>query len=571
MPLFSKIRIPGIFTILTLFAAILVNSNYLSAQTKITPVNLSYLEALKNYNLGNTPLAEKQFRQIAVMDPANDAAHFYLANIHLSRNEYEKALEQMLMASQKDPSNNWYLQQLATIYDFLGKPDKAIEIYNKLREENPLDSDLYEGLIELYIRQKEFGNAEEVLSDIERSIGVNEATGLTRYNLMIYQGKQEEAMKYLVEFDKIYGSVRTASVIGDNFAAEQKDSVAQIYYLKALALAPDYMPASFGLAEIYRIKGQYDLYFERMNPFLSNREVDPFMKVSYMKQILTNTRFIQTFLPQIDTMMQNLYSAHPEDSSVAYTYSLFLVQSDKSGEALGVLFDNLQRYYNSKEAHRQYLSLIYYLQMWEPMEKKSDEALALFVNDTDFLQFKGIAQVQSGKTVNSILTFKEILRYTKDSATVVNTLTTIADMNYRAGNKKEAYKYYQKTLKLEPRQLPALNNYAYFLALDGKELKKAYKMSKITIEAEPNNPTYLDTFAWILHLMGNHIEAKAVFKHAMIYGGKESAEMLDHYAEVLFALKEYDLASIYWSQAHKLNPDLGIEEKARKREKEKKQ
>jgi tetratricopeptide (TPR) repeat protein len=144
-------------------------------------------------------------------------------------------------------------------------------------------------------------------------------------------------------------------------------------------------------------------------------------------------------------------------------------------------------------------------------------------------------------------------------------------MNYRAGNKKEAYKYYKKTLKLEPRQLPALNNYAYFLALDGRELKKACKMSKITIEAEPNNPTYLDTYAWILHLMGNHIEAKSVFKHAMMYGGKESAEILDHYAEVLFALKEYDLASIYWSQAHKLNPDLGIEEKARKREKEKKQ
>ena len=35
----------------------------------------------------------------------------------------------------------------------------------------------------------------------------------------------------------------------------------------------------------------------------------------------------------------------------------------------------------------------------------------------------------------------------------------------------------------------------------------------------------------------------------MLYGGKESPAVLDHYAEVLFALKEYDLAFIYWSQA----------------------
>ena len=96
-------------------------------------------------------------------------------------------------------------------------------------------------------------------------------------------------------------------------------------------------------------------------------------------------------------------------------------------------------------------------------------------------------------------------------------------------------------------------------------------MSKITVEIEPNNPTYLDTFAWILHLMGNNIEAKSVFKHAMIYGGKENADILDHYAEVLFALKEYDLAFIYWNQAHKLDPSLGIEAKIETRKKEMKQ
>ena len=35
----------------------------------------------------------------------------------------------------------------------------------------------------------------------------------------------------------------------------------------------------------------------------------------------------------------------------------------------------------------------------------------------------------------------------------------------------------------------------------------------------------------------------------MLYGGKESAVILDHYAEVLYALKEYDLAFIYWNMA----------------------
>jgi Tfp pilus assembly protein PilF len=110
-------------------------------------------------------------------------------------------------------------------------------------------------------------------------------------------------------------------------------------------------------------------------------------------------------------------------------------------------------------------------------------------------------------------------------------------------------------LKLDSSYAPVLNNYAYYLSLEGKKLKKAYTMSKKTVEAEPDNATYLDTFAWILHLMGKDLEAKPFFKHAMLYGGKDSAVMLDHYAEVLYVLGEYDLAQVYWSQAKAKNTD----------------
>ena len=93
----------------------------------------------------------------------------------------------------------------------------------------------------------------------------------------------------------------------------------------------------------------------------------------------------------------------------------------------------------------------------------------------------------------------------------------------------------------------------------------AYEMSRKTIESEPDNPTYLDTFGWILFLMDKPLEAKAQFKHAMLYGGTESAAILDHYAEVLFKLGEHDLAFIYWNQANQLDGTLGIEEKIKER------
>ena len=123
-----------------------------------------------------------------------------------------------------------------------------------------------------------------------------------------------------------------------------------------------------------------------------------------------------------------------------------------------------------------------------------------------------------------------------------------------AGDKKKAYKSYDKALEINPDYLPVLNNYAYFLSMDGKKLKKAYEMSRKTVELDPDNSTYLDTFGWILFLQGKALEAKPFFKNAvMLYGGKESPVVLDHYAEVLFALKEYDLAFLYWNQAKAIN------------------
>ena len=80
-------------------------------------------------------------------------------------------------------------------------------------------------------------------------------------------------------------------------------------------------------------------------------------------------------------------------------------------------------------------------------------------------------------------------------------------------------------------------------------------MSRKTITTEPDNPTYLDTYAWILHLLGEDIEAKAIFKHAMLYGGKESKTILQHYAVVLEKLGEKDLANIYFNQAAAMTDD----------------
>lgn len=153
--------------------------------------------------------------------------------------------------------------------------------------------------------------------------------------------------------------------------------------------------------------------------------------------------------------------------------------------------------------------------------------------DIEFMQLKGIGELQMNKTSDAIETFLKILPLAKgDSASTVRILSILGDTYYMAGNKKESYKYYKKTIRLEPNHAPALNNYAYYPSEENKQLKRALEMSKRTVELEPENSTYLDTYAWILHKLGRNSEAKTILKQAMVYGGNENAD--DHYAEVLF-------------------------------------
>ena len=65
---------------------------------------------------------------------------------------------------------------------------------------------------------------------------------------------------------------------------------------------------------------------------------------------------------------------------------------------------------------------------------------------------------------------------------------------------------FDEVLKINPNDILVLNNYAYYLSVERRDLDKAEEMSYKTVKAEPNNATYLDTYAWILFEKGNYAE-----------------------------------------------------------------
>ena len=90
----------------------------------------------------------------------------------------------------------------------------------------------------------------------------------------------------------------------------------------------------------------------------------------------------------------------------------------------------------------------------------------------------------------------------------------------------EAYAAYDSSLVYNPDNIGTLNNYAYFLSVERKDLDKAEEMSYRTVKAEPDNETYLDTYAWILFEKGRYTEARIYIEQTLRYKGDESRSIV---------------------------------------------
>jgi tetratricopeptide (TPR) repeat protein len=137
-------------------------------------------------------------------------------------------------------------------------------------------------------------------------------------------------------------------------------------------------------------------------------------------------------------------------------------------------------------------------------------------------------------------------------------LGTVGDLYYARGSvggKAQAYALYEQALKANPDNAMVLNNYAYFLSEEGRELEKALTMSGRVMELEPGNPTFIDTYGWVLYKLGRYGEAKIVLRQAVALDMDASAELLIHYGDILHALKEYFMASVYWEKAREAGYD----------------
>ena len=514
------------------------------------------ISAVNEYNEGKYGNAATILQRIIDTDPSNDAAWYYLAMCSMASRDVEMAEYRFEKAVELDPTNFWYRYRLAGVYAVTSRADLTVQMYEKLLQDFPKKSDLYFDLAELYAAQKEYQKALDTLDEIETVFGVTESVAVYRFNLLMQMQKQEEAYKSLEDYNGRYSSPYVLATLAEHQLNMYNDSTALAYYDEALDIAPDYAPALLGKAETLRMTRKYGEYFSALNDYVSNESDVARSKSDYLSAVIqrSDPKFLRAFMPQMDVIIEKTLQVHPSDSSALNMAGLYYYATDRADLAKDKFRENAQKNSSSIAATASYVEFLMYIDQWEELSSEAMVAYDRFPQEPTFLEMASLGYHNLEQYDKVLEICDKILQVAPaDSAKTIRAWSTKGDVYHAMGNDKKSFKAYEKALKVNPDYIYVLNNYAYILSINGKNLKKALAMSRKTIEAEPDNATYLDTYGWILYLLGRAEDAKPHFKHAMLYGGKESAVILDHYAEVLFALGEYDRAMVYWNQAIRKN------------------
>ena len=483
-----------------------------------------YTEGIKQNAIARDTVRAREFFAEAIRNDSTFAPAYYEMAANGMYSTPDEAVNLARTAFRLDTANKWYHQFLGQALIYARRYDEALAVYRRLRSDEPQNPDNYRILAALY----------------------------------------EQAQQ---PFSAI-ATLDSAVVLADLYGILGKDSLAKAEYDRALQIDSTDVGTLMSLADFYNGRHDYRAVLDVTQRLFESDKMPLDTKIKRFGIFTSDMRFYREYYPQLNTLASTLAVRYPQDRRVVELYAKHLIASGELEQALALYKLHLDDQPPVEEYFRSVIDIESYLQHPDSVNRYIGRALELFPGQVDFHLSKGHTLNYSKQYPQAIKAYKQSLGYARtDSLRSViwgfigdtwhqkatageqdidnNFARAVRKGSFRA-DMKQCYKAYDHSLRYDPDNAMVLNNYAYFLSLEGRELEKALTMSSRAIALTDNNPTYLDTHAWVLFKLGRTAEAKKVMQQAIALDGQESAALLVHYGDILHAMGEQFMAEIYW-------------------------
>lgn len=129
----------------------------------------------------------------------------------------------------------------------------------------------------------------------------------------------------------------------------------------------------------------------------------------------------------------------------------------------------------------------------------------------------------------------------------------LGTLAFLSGKRDQFASWFEKALELDPQNHLAMNDYAYALAENGRDLEKALRLVRRAIAIKSNIGAYHDTHGWVLYKLGRYEEALRELRIA-VQTAPDTPDLRYHLAAVYAKLGRRDDALVELEKALAIKP-----------------
>jgi hypothetical protein len=477
--------------------------------------------------------------------------------------ELEQGLKLVGDYAYSAPEDLYNSAKYASLADNLGHRSEALKIWKLLYERNhdrPEVALKYADLLTASFDTASMDKALEIYTAIEQSEG--KMPLLTSRKLTLYNVRRDTAAMISEMKDLLASSPRSSeynSMMGMMMMELGRKDSALKYLDKAVELDPSSGAAYYQKARYYKAIGDSVGYDREVFKAMLQPDLDLEPKMDILRQYVGDLYEDSTQKARIVNLFQSLIDQYPHEASVRQLYSDYLALSDMPADAAEQLSYAVDIDPANERSWLMLCSLYMQAEEWNKVVSSAQRGVRYFPESTGLYGIMAVGYTQLKDYDNSVAQIRKALEVadSTDVKMISDLYTTLGDTYYAWEKNDSAYRYYMIALEYNPDNLGAMNNCAYYMACENKDLDKAEAMIKRVVSEKPEDATSLDTYAWVLFKKRDMKQAKELIDGALENTPAEdiNAEILEHAGDIYFMNLEREQALEFWKQALELDPD----------------
>lgn len=515
-----------------------------------------YYEAVKQQISGNYDAAYDLLEHCIGINPNAAEAYFMLSFYDGILKGDSAAFADVKKASELNPTNNAYLERIGVGYVSMGNLDEAIKAYEKLSRNSPERSDVLDFLAQLYSRQKDYDKMLDVLNRVEALEGASEDLTLAKMRVYSLQGKKEEEYNELKNMSEKHPNDMNYRVMLGNWLLQNgKPDEAGKLYIEVLQAEPENIMARMSMIDYYRTSGQAMRADSLQEVMLVSPKTPVDGKMALMRQVVADNEKNGADSTLVIDLFKKILKEPQETSDMAQLYAAYLTLKKMPQDSISKVLETVLAISPDNVAARlQLIQAEWNKQDFDRVIELSNQALDYSPDELAFYYFLGFAYIQKDDDDSALEVLRRGVSQINDQSNpslVSDFYAIMGDILHDKGDDKGAYAAYDSCLQWKDDNYGCLNNYAYYLSVENKDLDKAAQMSYRTVQAEPDNSTFLDTYAWILFMQKKYAEALQYIDMAVKNDTTKSAVIIEHAGDIHAVNGDIDGAVKYWNEALK--------------------